>query len=318
MRLILVFVGILTGALAAYVAVTGYFLAKAATNLLTVGAIASAITLATPPEDPLALGYRGDPQIALGLPFQTLTIQTALGPAEAWLVPAPGPERGRAIYVHGIAGAREDGYRHLSLLHAAGWSVLLITYRNDPGAPAAASGLYAFGLEEWADLEAAVLAFDLPAGPGVLVVAEAMGAAVLGQFLARSPQADRVMAVALDSPALSFRAALAHLAAKSGNPLPRPMAWAATRMLPALTGLPLTKAEVGQVFEAFPGPVFLAHGSGDRIVPIGPSQTLAAARGARDAPTVTHWTTADHLQSHAADPAAYRAAFAAFLAQTSL
>jgi hypothetical protein len=313
MRLILVFVGILAGALAAYVAVTGYFLAKAATNLLTVGAIASAITLATPPEDPLALGYRGDPQVALGLPFQTLTVETALGPTEAWLVPAAGAEVGRAIYVHGIAGAREDGYRHLSLLHEAGWSVLLVTYRNDPGAPEATSGLYAFGLEEWEDLEAALLAFDTFKGPGVLVVAESMGGAVLGQFLSRSAHADRVMAVALDSPALSFRAVLAHLAGQSGNPLPRPMAWAATHMLPALTGLPLTEAEVAATYAAFPGPMFLAHGTGDRIVPIAPTQDLAATRPADR--TVTLWTGADHLGSYAEDPAAYGAAFARFLAQ---
>jgi hypothetical protein len=74
---------------------------------------------------------------ALSLPFQTVSLETPLGTAEAWLVPAAGVEAGRAIYVHGIAGAREDGYRALSILHEAGWSVLLITYRNDPAPPPA-------------------------------------------------------------------------------------------------------------------------------------------------------------------------------------
>ncbi len=312
MRLILVLVFILALAGTGYVALTGYFIARAATQLLTVGTIASAIALATPPEDPLVLGYRGTPDRALSLPFQTLPIETPLGPAEAWLVPAAGPEVGRALYVHGIAGAREDGYRHLSLLHEAGWTTLLISYRNDPSAPATPDRRYAFGLEEWPDLEAAVLRLSGPEAAPVLIVAESMGAAVLGQFLQRSAHADRVQAIALDSPALSFSAVLAHLAETSGNPFPRPMAWAATLILPGMTGLDLAQAEVGATYAAFPGPLFLAHGTGDRITPIGPAETLATAR---TAPTVTLWTGADHLGSHAEDPAAYRTAFRSFLDQ---
>lgn len=311
MRLVLMFVFILGLAAAAYVAATGYFLAKAASGLLQVGAIASAISQAKPPEDPMALGYRGNPMVALSLPFQVVTIDTALGPAEAWAVPATGVERGRAIYVHGIAGAREDGYRHLSILHEAGWSVLLITYRNDPSAPEGPENRYGFGLLEWPDLEAAVAQFSPgPDGPGLLIVAESMGGAILGQFLAQSPLADRVAAVALDSPGLSFRAVIGHLAVQGGKPLPGAMAWAAGLLLPHLSDLPLDRAEVLATYAAFPGPLFIAHGAADRIVPIGPSQDLATAR---TGPTASLWTDADHLGSYGEDPAAYRSAFRTFL-----
>lgn len=296
---------------AAYVALAGVLLARTATGILTVGALAAALGAAPKPAEPLTLGYRGDPMAALSLPFRPVVLETSLGPAEAWFVPAEGAESGRAIYVHGIAGAREDGYRHLKLLHAAGWSVLLISYRNDTGAPAGPEGRYGFGLLEWPDLEAAVahLAPD-PSGPGVLVVAESMGGAILGQFLAQSPLAGRVEAVALDSPGLSFSAVIRHLAGQSGKPLPAAFAWAASRLLPSMTGLPLAEAEVAEVYRRFPGPLFLAHGSGDRIVPIGPSEALAAAR---QAPTTVFWTGADHLGSYAEDPAGYARAFAAFL-----
>ena len=311
MRLVLMFVFIFALAAAGYFAATGYFLAKAATDLLKVGNISSLLTTATPPEDPLTLGYRGNPMLALSLPFQVIPIETPIGPAEAWLVPAAGSEKGRAIYVHGIAGAREDGYRHLSLLHEASWSVLLISYRNDASAPAVAGGRYAFGLLEWPDLEAAVQMFSPgPDGPGLLIVADSMGGAILGQFLAQSPLADRVAAVALDSPALSFRAVLGHLAAQGGKPLPGLMARAAGLMLPVLSDLPLDRAEVSATLATFPGPLFIAHGAGDRIVPIGPSQELAALRNGA---TASHWTEADHLGSYAQDPAAYRTAFVAFL-----
>lgn len=310
MRIAFFVLTLLALAFVGYTGIGGYFLAHATAGLLKTGPIAAALATAEPPSDPLALGYRGDPMTALSLPFQTVTLDTPLGPTEAWLVPAAGPEAGRAIYVHGIAGAREDGYRTLQVLHEAGWSVLLTTYRSDDGAPADPNGNYGFGLTEWPDLEPAVARMAPTEADRVLIVAESMGGAILGQFLKQSPLAPRVSAIALDSPAISFGAVIDQLAAQGGKPLPGLIAWTAKQILPFKTPLPLDQAEVADAFAAFPGPVFLAHGSADRIVPIGPSQALAAAR---TAPTVTLWTGADHLGSYAEDPAAYRTAFRDFL-----
>lgn len=311
MRVVFFILVLIVVALVGYVGITSYFLAHAAAGLLKVGAIATALSAAEPPTDPLALGYRGDPTTALALPFQTITLDTPLGPSEAWLVPAAGPEAGRAIYVHGIAGAREDGYRALSILHEAGWSVLLISYRNDPGAPASPEGNYGFGLTEWPDLEVAVAKMaPSDSDPKLLIVGESMGGAILGQFLAQSPLASRVHAVALDSPAISFGAVIDHLAAQDGKPLPSLISWTAKQILPFKSPLPLTRAEVFATYKAFPGPVFIAHGAADRIVPIGPSQDLATTR---IAPTHTLWTEADHLGSYAGAPEAYRTALKMFL-----
>lgn len=312
MRIAFFLLSLVALAFVGYIGITGYFLAHATAGLLKTGPIAAALATAEPPTDPLALGYRGDPRTALSLPFQTVTLDTELGPAEAWLVPAAGPEAGRAVYVHGIAGSREDGYRALSILHEAGWSVLLITYRNDTGAPVSPDGSYGFGLTEWPDLEVAVTRMAPTDTDRVLVVAESMGGAILGQFLKQSPLAPRVSAIALDSPAISFGGVIDHLAAAGGKPLPQIIAWTAKLVLPFKTSLPLDQAEVADVYQAFPGPLFIAHGSADRIVPIGPSQTLASARSA---PTVSLWTGADHLGSYAEDATAYRAAFQDLLAQ---
>ncbi len=311
MRLVLFLLSILVLALAGYITASAWFLARASTDMLTTGPLTALQREAEAPTDPLALGYRGNPMQALSLPFTVVRIATPLGPAEAWLVPAAATEVGRAIFIHGIAGAREDGYRALSMLHQAGWSVLLISYRNDPDAPADPKGHYGMGLLEWPDLEAAVDSFSPgPDGPGLLILADSMGAAILGQFLAQSPLADRVAAVALDSPALSFRAVLAHLATQGGQPLSFATAPIAGLLVARMTGLPLAQAEVADIFAAFPGPLFLAHGAGDRLIPLAPSQALAAARSG---PTVAHWTGADHLGSHAEGPAAYEEAFEGFL-----
>ncbi|MFM7444353.1 MAG: alpha/beta hydrolase [Tabrizicola sp.] len=312
MRVVVFILVLILAAFMGYVGITGYFLAHGTVGLLKVGNISTLLATAEPPTEPLALGYRGDPMTALSLPFQTVTLETPLGSTEAWLVPAAGPEAGRAVYVHGIAGAREDGYRALSILHEAGWSVLLITYRNDPGAPASTDGSYGFGLTEWPDLEAAVSRMAPTDADRVVVVAESMGGAILGQFLKQSPLAGRVQAIALDSPAISFSAVIDQLAAAGGKPLPSILAWTAKQALPFKTSLPLDQAEVADAYAAFAGPLFIAHGSADRIVPIGPSQALSAAR---TAPTVPLWTGADHLGSYAEDAAAYRKAFQDFLAQ---
>ncbi len=299
-------------ALGGYVAINAYFLARSTADMLGSGSRSASFTQITAPTDPRAIGYRGDPLTALGLPFQAMMITNPLGPAEAWLIPPSQGERGHAIFVHGVPGAREDGYRHVATLHEAGFSVLLISYRNDPDAPTAPGGSHGFGLQEWPDLEAAVAQMAPAAdSPPVLVLADTMGAAILGQFLAQSPLAPRVSAIVLDSPSLSFSAVLRQSAAEAGHPLPSLISPIAGLILPRLTGIDLAGAEVAEVFEAFPGPLFIAHGEADSIVPFATSEALAEARVGQ---TQTFWTSAGPLGSYAEDPQGYEAALAAFLA----
>lgn len=294
----------------AYVAATGWLLSRAGAALLTVGTISAAIQPEAPLEDPMELGYRGDPERALGLAFETVSVATPLGPVEAWYVPGPRDDLA-AIYVHGVAGAREDGYRHLALLAETGVPALLIGYRNDPGAPAAPGGRYAMGTTEWQDLEAAVEEMAARGHDRLLLVGESMGGAIVGQFLGRSPLARHAVAVALDSPALDFHLVLRHLAAARGLPAPGLVGWAALGWLDTLGPDPLREARVIGTVAAFDGPLFLAHGAGDRIVPVATSDRLLARR---EASTHHLRTGADHLQSWHAGPAAYRAAFGGFLA----
>jgi len=308
-----------------YVVSASLGLHRIASQYLTVGALSQMQAESARPDDPVRLGYRGDPQAAFGLPFETLAVQTELGPAEAWLVAEPfapaAPEpHMAAIYVHGIDGAREDGYRYLPLLQEAGLPLLLISYRNDDNAPATEEGRYAFGLTEWRDLEAAVLTLRDRGFGEVMIIADSMGGAILGQFMSRSPEAARVSSIALDSPALEFRAVLEHLARNMGLPLPNMVARTTQAMLWFTHPVNLREASVTGRFAGFYGPMFVAHGQQDRAVPVWSSENLIDLRAASDAGvlTVPHLTEADHLQSHAADPAAYEAAFREFLALTRL
>jgi uncharacterized protein len=296
---------------------------RVANQVLTVGGLEQMLEALPQPDDPTEMGFRGDPREAFDLPFETLAIQTPLGPAEAWFVAesfspgAPQPHMA-AVYVHGIAGAREDGYRYLPMLHEAGLPTLLISYRNDANAPLTEDGRYGFGLTEWPDLEAAVLALRDRGYGEVMILADSMGAAILGQFLAQSPEALRVSAIALDSPALEFKGVLEHLARGMRLPFPGLVAATTLRALGVTQPAALAAARVTGRFAGFYGPLFLAHGRGDRIVPPETSERLIALRAVSDAGAVTvvHLTQADHLQSHGEDPGRYEAAFSEFLALT--
>lgn len=264
--------------------------------------------------DPFALGYRGDPRQAFGLPFETVGIPMELGDSPAWLVPAAGAAPGLlAIYVHGIGGLRENGYRQLSVLHEAGLPVLLPTYRNDAGAPQAPNRIYGFGLNEWRDLDLAVTWAGAQGYDRIVLVADSMGGGIAGQFLMHSSQAGRVVAMALDAPALDFPAVAAARVAAHGLPLAETIGEIGSWLASLALGADLTGAVSRAAVAAFPGPLFLVHGSADRLVPVSISDELVAERAG---PTTYVRTGADHLLSWQENPERYREEMLDFLRET--
>ena len=265
------------------------------------------------PETPADIGYTGDPAAAFGYEFQDVRLGSEIGDMPAWLV-RPAPDRATreswAIFVHGIDGRRENGYRFLPVLHEAGLPVLMLSYRNDEGAPSSAEGFYAFGLTEWRDLESAVeYAVDQGAA-SVVLVAESMGGAIAGQFLRRSPLAPRVSAIVLDAPALDFPGLVAAQIDREGVPFAGIIAHGGFMHLRQRTGLDFAQTYTIPEISGFTGPLFLSHGAADRIVPVASSDFLVANR---PHPTEYLRTEADHILSFKADPEAYRAALSAFL-----
>lgn len=281
------------------------------THLLTPGSVDWAgYGNPNPPADPFELGYRGDPKAAFGLYFETVTYDTELGPAEAWLVPAAKPEGPWAVYVHGIGGIRENGYRQLSILHEAGIPTLMITYRNDRGAPAG-DPVYSFGVTEWRDLDAAMAWLLHRGAPSVIIAAESMGGGITGQFLMHSQQVNSVAALALDAPALDFPAVVADKLGARHLPFANSVAAVAVGMFDLYRNADLAAAVSLDAVAQFPRPLFLAHGAADSLVPITIADRLVEQRTAS---TVFLRTGADHLRSYKEEPARYRAEMLGWLA----
>ena len=93
----------------------------------------------------------------LGLRTERIRYETELGPADAWLVhPKRARKRRWAVHVHGRGALPEETLRGIAPLARAGITSLVISYRNDPGAPSGAHGRYGVGLAERRDVDAAI------------------------------------------------------------------------------------------------------------------------------------------------------------------
>src|SRR5207249_8290415 len=100
-----------------------------------------------------SFAFPGDPREAFGLEFDNVSFPTELGAMPAWFV--PNASTTWAIFVHGQDATMRQSLRILPTLHAAGLPTLVISYRNDAGAPASTDGFYRYGATEWRDVEAA-------------------------------------------------------------------------------------------------------------------------------------------------------------------
>jgi hypothetical protein len=267
----------------------------------------------TPPDDcpevdldPWAYPFNpGD----VGLEFEETSYRSPLGALGGWLVPADRSD-GWAIHVHGWTASRREALRFLPVIHANGLTSLVIDYRNDAGAPAEPSGLYRFGLTEWADVEGAVRHAQERGAGDIVLVGYSTGAAHVMSFLERSDLRQAVSGVVLDSPnvilaetvRLDFSGSswLGVLTSELGMWIADRrwrIDWERTNYVARAEGI-LTM------------PTLVFHGTSDHQVPISVSRQLEAR-----APTVTLVETqaAGHVMSWNADPARYERHLKRFL-----
>jgi alpha-beta hydrolase superfamily lysophospholipase len=259
--------------------------------------------------------YFGDPWETLGLPFRAVDVASELGPMPAWEIPASSAaaeERGAwAIVVHGINGDRQIGLRIAPTLHHAAFNSLLISYRDDLGAPRSPDGLHHQGQTEWQDLEAAVRYTIRRGARKIVLDGYSMGGALITQFMEHSPLARRIDGLVLDAPALDWKAILEFNATQMGLPsfAALPVEWA----IDARTDVDWDSLDALKHPDDFHLPILLFHGDDDQVVPITTSEEFA-----EELPRWVNYYTAPkagHTQSWNVDPALYDRRLRRFLLQ---
>jgi alpha-beta hydrolase superfamily lysophospholipase len=146
----------------------------------------------------------------LGVPYDDVAIATPLGDAPAWVVPPASGEPGErwAIHVHGRAVRRSETLRAVPIFREAGFTSLVVSYRNDGEAPRSDDFRYALGDREWLDVDAAMRYAVSHGARQIVLVGWSMGGATVLQALTRSTQRERVVGVILESPVVDWIAAL--------------------------------------------------------------------------------------------------------------
>lgn len=233
--------------------------------------------------------------------WRDVEVETELGPAPAWLVPAAEDTGRWVIQVHGRAVNRREGLRAVPVFRGAGYTTLLISYRNDGEAPRSPDHRYALGDAEWRDVEAA-MRFALDHGArSIVLMGWSMGGATVLQALTRSPLAAAVTGVVLDSPVVDWVTALSYQAAL--NHLPPVIRRAVLTLLSRswagrITGqaAPIDLARLDLVARSaeLRVPILLFHSDDDGFVPVDASAALAAARP--DLVTFERFTIARHAK----------------------
>ncbi len=252
--------------------------------------------------------YTGDPLSALHLRFSTVPVPTTLGAMPAWYL--PGRRSTWVILIHGLGGSRADTLPAMPTLHALGYPMLAISYRNDIGAPQSPDHQSHLGASEWHDVAASVDYAVRHHASGVVLYGYSLGGS-MALIVARGPGTRRyVRAVVLDSPLLDWPATLDYAARRDGIP----QAFAALTETLLAWRVPIDFSQFDQLEQErhLRAPVLLFQGTSDTVVP--PNLARQFAHNRPGLVTYVPVAGADHVSAIDTAPKTYRVALERFLA----
>lgn len=217
--------------------------------------------------------YPLDPEVAFGLGFEEVRAPGELGPLPAWLI--DGRRSTWVIIVHGRGtDRRTQALRMIPSLVEAGYPVLVVSYRNDEGAPADPSGLRSWGLTEWRDLDAAVRLAEREGARDYFLVGHDLGAEVVSMFLHKSDRVGNVLGVVFDSPALDLEGTMDF----GSGPVARFVDELGQQLARIRFGMEWSELDQVARADQFDVPILALHGARDEVIPIEITEAFAAAR----------------------------------------
>jgi len=157
-----------------------------------------------------------------------------------------------------------------------GIPALIISYRNNVGAPESPDGFYRYGQTEWQDLQGAVQYAIEHVAEQLILMGYSMGGAMILNFLYQSQLADKVVGIILDAPMLNFGATVESGALQLGVPL----VFVAIGKFFSTLRFDINWEDLNYInrVDQLTLPLLLFHGDADTTVPIEISDSLATSR----------------------------------------
>lgn len=246
--------------------------------------------------------FSGDPGRALGLSFSDVTIPGPTGGLPAWQIAGEGDTW--LVVVHGRTASRDEALRFVSSTSDLNLPTLVISYRNDPDLPEDRDGEYAYGITEWADLDAAAKHATQSGANRLVLVGLSMGAGIVAHYMEEADDTSHVAGLVLDAPLINLSSAL-FLAGKERG-VPSPITFLAARLSTLRYGTDWKALDTRDVLAETTVPILIFHGTADPTIPVSQSRNFARDNG----PRVTYVETQDavHVGSWNVDAAAYKRA----------
>jgi pimeloyl-ACP methyl ester carboxylesterase len=255
----------------------------------------------------------------LGLPYESMLIESDGLPLPAWFIPARDGALGPGVVlVHGWESARDRTLPMAVFLHAAGFHCLTFDVRGNGANPAERLPLSAgeFGADALAAFHALIEQPEVTVGA---ISGHSMGA--IGAILAAAADPRVAAVVATSGTADPYRLTrqtfrLARLPIP--DPIAYPLAWLTTRVYLQPRGHLVADVSASTAIARYDGPVLLAHGAHDVVVPpVHMARLAATARAARAgdgiAAAVETLLVEDGQHSWLYEDAGYRRTVAGFL-----
>jgi alpha-beta hydrolase superfamily lysophospholipase len=256
----------------------------------------------------------------LGVPVRDIELETAVGLAPAWLVPAEGQSDNWVIQVHGRGVTRAETIRAVPVFRSAGYTSLLISCRNDGIAPDSEDRRYTLGGTEWRDAEAAIEFAVSQGAKNIVLMGWSMGGATSLQASILSAHRHQLRGLVLESAVVDWHSVLHFQALKQKVPLL--VRLAALRLLGSTWGKPFTglsqpidldSLNIVRRASELTLPTLLLHSADDDYVPVQAARELAALRP--DLIRYEEFTGARHAKLWNYDPRRFDAVITAWLAE---
>ena len=255
-----------------------------------------------------------------GLNARDITITTTAGPCPAWRI--DGDPSTWAIHIHGLGSTRAGTLRGVLAATEAGYTSLVVTYRNTTEGPCVGTGRSTLGHTETADVDEAIGYAVRRGAERIALFGWSMGAAIALQLADRPRHHGLITALVLDSPVLDWTETIKANCARSGLPggaglLAIP--WLSAGPLASMVGLskpiPLGQFDWIARTAQLTTPMLILHGMRDSPAPIWLSQALRDLR--HDIVTLETFD-ADHTLAWNSDPERWRADVSGWLTSQSV